>query len=397
MEPGSLLASGALRAQGGCQRPLCRNFARGFCRWGQSCHFSHDRRSAQVCRYFQKGFCSHGEQCSYLHVQEELVGPCHGPVPAVGRRCWGAEPGRVPAAGAGGWRGARRGSAHPVPSGTHAASRCPGAGAEEEHEDSNVPGPRKAPCGTISAESGPARARGASGCQHTGLGLDPNPPEVVMDTGPRADPAEAPPVPAPAAAPGPGAALRAQSQPVACGICMEHVAQKALPEERLFGILPNCSHVFCLGCIRTWRRCRGFQSNVLKACPECRVSSSYYIPHKHWVSDAQEKEKLIEDFKARMGKIRCKFFVQNHGRCPFKSDCIYLHEPRDGRAAQRPAPRQRPPSALGFSLPPSESSAKEDEELCMLEWALRMAQMEMDFQFLSCGHEMLFTSSSDSD
>ncbi|NXX76810.1 MKRN2 ligase, partial [Urocolius indicus] len=127
-----------------------------------------------------------------------------------------------------------------------------------------------------------------------------------------------------------------------------------------------------------------------RACPQCRVSSSYYIPHKRWVSDAQEKQQLIEDFKARMGKIRCKFFVQNHGRCPFKSDCIYLHEPWDAR----PAPRQKPPSALG---PPSESSAKEDEELCVLEWALRLTQMEMDFQLLSCGHEMLVTSSSDSD
>jgi len=38
-----------------------------------------------------------------------------------------------------------------------------------------------------------------------------------------------------------------------------------------------------------------------RACPECRVTSGYYIPHKYWVSDAGEKEKLIETFKARMG------------------------------------------------------------------------------------------------
>jgi len=45
---------------------------------------------------------------------------------------------------------------------------------------------------------------------------------------------------------------------------MERVCEKALPEERLFGILPNCSHAFCLGCIRTWRRSRDFPSTVIK-------------------------------------------------------------------------------------------------------------------------------------
>ncbi|NXT03990.1 MKRN2 ligase, partial [Prunella fulvescens] len=105
---------------------------------------------------------------------------------------------------------------------------------------------------------------------------------------------------------------------------MDRVYEKPVPEERLFGILPNCSHAYCVGCIRTWRRSRAFQSTVIKACPECRVTSNYYIPHKYWISDVGEKEKLITAFKARTGKIRCKFFLRGH--CPFRSECIYLHE-----------------------------------------------------------------------
>ncbi|NXP42235.1 MKRN1 ligase, partial [Leiothrix lutea] len=105
---------------------------------------------------------------------------------------------------------------------------------------------------------------------------------------------------------------------------MDRVYEKALPRERLFGILPNCSHAYCVGCIRKWRRSRNFQSAVVKACPECRIPSNYYIPHKYWISDVGEKEKLISTFKARTGKIRCKFFT--HGHCPFRSECIYLHE-----------------------------------------------------------------------
>lgn len=42
-------------------------------------------------------------------------------------------------------------------------------------------------------------------------------------------------------------------------------------------------------------------SITLRACPECRITSSYYIPHKYWISDVGEKEKLIRTFKARTG------------------------------------------------------------------------------------------------
>ncbi|XP_070952223.1 probable E3 ubiquitin-protein ligase makorin-3 [Macaca nemestrina] len=63
-----------------------------------------------------------------------------------------------------------------------------------------------------------------------------------------------------------------------------------------------------------------------RACPQCRVHSSYIIPHKFWVSKGAHKEQLIRNFKARTSQIRCRFFVRGNGRCPFKSECIYLHQ-----------------------------------------------------------------------
>ncbi|KAK2500385.1 hypothetical protein MC885_016324 [Smutsia gigantea] len=124
-----------------------------------------------------------------------------------------------------------------------------------------------------------------------------------------------------------GALQREQdSRDVVCGICMDKVWDK--PEaERIFGILPNCTHAHCLGCLRTWRKSKqDFPLDVIKACPQCRVHSSYIIPHKFWVSRGAEKEQLIRNFKARTSRIRCQFFMRGHGRCPFKSDCIYLHQ-----------------------------------------------------------------------
>ncbi|XP_072701138.1 uncharacterized protein [Ciconia boyciana] len=393
MEPGSLVASGAFRARGSCPRPLCRNFARGSCRWGQNCRFSHDRKSAQICRYFQSGFCSYGERCSYQHIQEESV-PARTHYGSVPPGHGGSEPGSVPAAVARHWRGARCSSAHSVPSVTHMAFKLPGVEGEEEEKDENISAPDNVPRGAIGGEFVSARARGASGSHPRGLGLDPNSPdprEAVVETATRTDSAEVPTELGAVAAPVPTTALRAQSEAVVCGICMDRVYEKPLPEERLFGILPNCSHAYCVGCIRKWRRSRDFQSAVIKACPECRVTSSYYIPHKYWVSDVGEKAKLIETFKARTGKIRCKFFVRNRGHCPFKSDCIYLHELPAGRLPRHR--RQRP----RFSPSSSESSDEEDEELCMLEWALTLALMETDFRHACYVNEVFFTDFSDSD
>ncbi|KAF6364770.1 hypothetical protein mRhiFer1_009888 [Rhinolophus ferrumequinum] len=84
-----------------------------------------------------------------------------------------------------------------------------------------------------------------------------------------------------------------------CGICMEVVYEKANPSECRFGILSNCSHTYCLKCIRKWRSAKQFESKIIKSCPECRITSNFLIP-------------------------RC-------GSCPFGGNCFYKHAYPDGR------------------------------------------------------------------
>lgn len=55
-----------------------------------------------------------------------------------------------------------------------------------------------------------------------------------------------------------------QSKDVACGICMDKISEKSTAQERRYGILPNCSHAFCIGCIVTWRKTKDFQEDVIK-------------------------------------------------------------------------------------------------------------------------------------
>lgn len=168
-----------------------------------------------------------------------------------------------------------------------------------------------------------------------------------------------------------------RSKEVVCGICMDKVYEKTLPHERLFGILPQCNHSYCVGCIRKWRKCRDFQSEVIKGCPQCRIKSSYFIPHKYWISDATEKEKLVQTFTNRTSKIRCRFFLRGHGHCPFKSDCIYLHELPAGHQPKRRREHRRSGATLPYSHFVELLDDEDDfEDFYLLQCAVALAILE---------------------
>lgn len=126
-----------------------------------------------------------------------------------------------------------------------------------------------------------------------------------------------------------------------CGICMEVVWEKEKDADKRFGILENCNHVFCLPCIRKWRSSKTYENKVVKACPECRVKSDFVTPNKFWFENDEDKKKIIQDYKDRLGKTACKYFKQGDGQCPFGSKCFYLHQNRDGTLASLPEPQRR--------------------------------------------------------
>lgn len=126
-----------------------------------------------------------------------------------------------------------------------------------------------------------------------------------------------------------------------CGICMEIVWEKENDVDKRFGILENCNHVFCLTCIRKWRASKSYENKIVKACPECRVKSDFITPNRFWFEDDENKKKIIEEYKCKLSKTACKYFKQGDGRCPFGNKCFYLHQYRDGRIADLPAPTKR--------------------------------------------------------
>ncbi|KAI4537074.1 hypothetical protein MG293_013277 [Ovis ammon polii] len=133
-----------------------------------------------------------------------------------------------------------------------------------------------------------------------------------------------------------------RSKDMVCGICMEVVYEKANPSERRFGILSNCSHTYCLKCIRKWRSAKQFESKILKSCPECRITSNFVIPSEYWVEEKEEKQKLIQKYKEAMSNKACRYFpLSGHianecglqdnqiftGRCILISDLALIPSP----------------------------------------------------------------------
>ncbi|XP_040280091.1 probable E3 ubiquitin-protein ligase makorin-2 [Bufo bufo] len=343
--------------RGAASRAPCRAFFRGSCRWGTNCRFSHEK-SIPVCRHFQNGFCAYGDKCSFLHllpcprsdspsrhlasrrVSEPCLMPCV-PNPQVSRRV--SEP-----------------SVTPLQSAAFENRRVPENWAlAAEFVPRNTDLVRSISSPILVDKTKTKEIKWQDETQHrTSLKIHHSKMEDKSFQYER-------------------------SRDVVCGICMDKVYDKQMAEERIFGILPNCSHAYCVGCIKQWRKTRDFQNEVIKGCPQCRVKSSYFIPYKYWIGDSDEKIQLIEDFKAKTSKIRCRFFLRSNGYCPFKSDCIYLHDLPHGHQRHRKKDQRRASaSALSYSqlVGIYEEDFREEEEIDLLHCALTLALIEDRFE-----------------
>uniref|UniRef100_A0A182MV24 RING-type E3 ubiquitin transferase n=1 Tax=Anopheles culicifacies TaxID=139723 RepID=A0A182MV24_9DIPT len=131
-----------------------------------------------------------------------------------------------------------------------------------------------------------------------------------------------------------------RSRDKTCGICLEVVMEKRAREQR-FGILPNCKHTFCLGCIRTWRKATNFANKIKRSCPTCRIPSDFVCPSFVWVECGEEKDRLIENYKKACNNTDCMHFKKGTANCPFGNKCFYRHALPSGELVDLGAPSRR--------------------------------------------------------
>ncbi|KAK4591867.1 hypothetical protein RGQ29_016360 [Quercus rubra] len=401
------------------KRVLCKFFAHGACLKGEHCEFSHDWKDPphNICTYYQKGLCAYGSRCRYEHVKasrshssasSSSTNACQSLISDI------VPPGNSTRSVLGGLT--------PVPGSPmelSASSRPfipptkPAWNQEYGHHDSlddwdigeasSIRPSDRPICSFAAAGNCP---RGEK-CPHLHGDLCPTcgkhclhpfrpeeREEHMKSCEKKQKHLEA---------------LK-HSQEIECSVCLERVLSKPTAAERKFGLLSECDHPFCISCIRNWRSSSptsGMDVNsALRACPICRKLSYFVIPSVIWYSSKEEKQDIVDSYKAKLKSIDCKHFDFGNGNCPFGSSCFYKHKVKPGSYTwrhHRPPPRRPPPRRSGFvddlfdmfnsieELTASETALDPMEELTSLEMALLLRDLILDTSDSSSDEEDFYS------
>ncbi|XWS35499.1 hypothetical protein CRYUN_Cryun20dG0002600 [Craigia yunnanensis] len=301
------------------KRILCKFFAHGACLKGEHCEFSHDWKDPpnNICTYYQKGICSYGPSTTTFGgsvvlpvASAEFPGSSRAFLPPA-KQAWNLESGHQDLSN-------NDDVVEPRSVNLVERSICSFAAA------GNCPHGEKCPhihgdlcptCGKhcLHPFRPEEREEHINMCEKKQKHLE---------------------------------ALK-HSQEIECSVCLDRVLSKPTAAERKFGLLSECDHPFCISCIRNWRSSSpssGMDVNTaLRACPICRKLSYFVIPSIIWYCTPEEKQEIVDSYKAKLRSIDCKHFNFGNGNCPFGTSCFYKHMVKPGSYTwkyHRPPPRR---------------------------------------------------------
>ncbi|KAK7401510.1 hypothetical protein VNO78_13050 [Psophocarpus tetragonolobus] len=322
---------------------ICKFYARGACLKGEQCDFVHERKD-DICSYYQKGFCAYGSRCRYKHAKASQASSSangrHSQVSdsvvnhhtTKGTSSWVPKAVKLSSPDKRGRSSqlknmsylgndvGQSSTSNTIPSEhlfcAFAASNCPFG-----DKCSRLHGNQCLYCRKF--------------CLHP---TDRKEKENHLRTCDKKE-----------------KYLKAlkDSEEVECNVCLERVLSKPKPSDCKFGLLPECDHAFCLSCIRNWRNSappagmdvnNTSNANTVRTCPVCRKLSYFVIPSGIWYTTKEEKQEIIDNYKANCKLIDCKHFNFGDGNCPFGTSCFYKHTVKPGSYTwihHRPPPQRR--------------------------------------------------------
>ncbi|KAI3644075.1 hypothetical protein MP228_010239 [Amoeboaphelidium protococcarum] len=115
------------------------------------------------------------------------------------------------------------------------------------------------------------------------------------------------------------------NQQIVCQLCGE----KIWPDKK-FAIM-MCEHAFCIPCIRSHRAIllqEGASVPAIQQCPlsdSCDVLTPFVTPSVDWIESKEDRAIVIEQYRAKIAGIPCKYWNFGEDVCPFGKDCYYSH------------------------------------------------------------------------
>jgi len=298
----------------------CQFHLLGRCTKGSSCVYSHDPArcrpggAGRPCHeYVAIGVCKNGNRCVFLHQSgshseqayfygaaesaNDLVG-LYGEAPLVGDEASRVKTGRTSSSAGTTWAKVARLPGHEV-LGEVSPSRLPHESEDSTspndhshysaraHQEQPQPMKSRVPCKFFPTSAG---CRAGASCRYSHDRSD------FTNT-------------------------ETSGHAATCGICFDDLRFKRI------GLLTNCDHLFCLNCIRSWRSSEMSEvertKGIVQTCPSCRVRSFYTVPSDKIPASAEEKNRIITEYRAQCKKVRCKYKDDD---CPFGASCLFYHD-----------------------------------------------------------------------
>nr|GMC89206.1 putative RING-type E3 ubiquitin transferase C3H69 isoform X1 [Ipomoea batatas] len=278
----------------------CKFFAQGGCLKGEHCEFLHELRTPpnNICTYYQKGICAFGSRCRYEHVKTSQLQSSASSFSGHRKPNWNQKLGPQDSLQSDGIAEAKIHN----PADQSICSFAAAGNCLRGEKCSQIHGDLCPTCGKqcLHPFKPQDREEHLKACKKRQWHLE----------------------------------ILKHSQEIECSVCLERVLSKPTEAERKFGILSECDHPFCIVCIRNWRSSSpssGLDVNsALRACPICRKRSYFVIPSVIWYNTKEEKQEIIDSYKAKLRTIDCKHFDFGNGTCPFGTSCFYKHTVKPG-------------------------------------------------------------------
>lgn len=117
-----------------------------------------------------------------------------------------------------------------------------------------------------------------------------------------------------------------------CGICLEDLSMSSgeiSTQEKKFGLLSGCNHIFCIECIKSWRshaihnQISHSERDSRLCCPVCRTFTKQVVPSSEFPVNDTRKKEIIDEWNTAIA-IEVRQEIEEYDRRTHKHCVAFI-------------------------------------------------------------------------